>query len=325
MKTNGSFQDRLKEQQAAWADANGLRALTEADQGRSWVLAHAHQTRNLFDPTWWVHIEGKEHRWARALNSSQCFAVNLFAPMIGDHALAGSVFRQLLPNQELAPGDEVVVELEFSPDAAREWLGERGHPTQVDAAMSVLRKGTAHGHVLIEVKLGETGFGTCRGAKGPDSNGRGNPRPDRCRNATAVLVAPEAGCWLTEKEGRRYWSYMSKPGAGFDFSMLGGDAACPFAGGLYQPMRNRVLADALVAETSAKWAEFAVTIHPENDVAHVLGEAVANERDAIAAFRRLVGEERLLLITPADVIDAIAGADASHAEWAAWMRGRYML
>lgn len=72
------FAGRLRCHLSSWATTNGLAECVELDMGRPWVLAEAHRTRNLFSQEWWHHIRGFEHRWVRALNSSQCFAVNLF-------------------------------------------------------------------------------------------------------------------------------------------------------------------------------------------------------------------------------------------------------
>jgi hypothetical protein len=324
-KAASSFQERLKAYQVAWAEANGLADKTETASGRPWVFKREYETNNLFEPNWWTYIAGKEHRWARALNSSQCFAVNLFAPLIENRGLAKSVYVQLLPDRQLEDDDVVSVELEYSPAQAREWLGERGHQTQVDAAFAIYRGGKAVAYLLIEVKLSETTFGTCRGAKSRNKNGRGNPDPGRCRDLAGILAAPDENCWLAETEGRRYWNYMMSPQSPFDFSALDDGAACPFAGGLYQPMRNRVLADALVAETDAIWADFAVTIHPDNDVARVLAEEVAGETDAVSAFGRVVGKDGVCVIAPSNILTAACNSDASLSLWAEWMRERYML
>jgi hypothetical protein len=325
MMGNSSFQQRLKAHQVSWAEANGLADKTEANSKRPWVLKHEHQAFNLFDPNWWTYIGGKEHRWARALNSSQCFAVNLFAPLIENPALAKAVYTCLLPDRPLEPDDEIVVELEYSPEQARQWLGERRQQTQVDAAFAILRDGKVVGHLLVEVKLGETTFGTCRGAKAAVKNSRGNPNPEHCQNLAGVLAKPEEFCWLTSTEGRRYWTYITSPNSPFDFSKLNVGSPCPFSGGLYQPMRNRILADALVAETDATWSDFAVTVHPDNEVAHVLSEEVGGETDVISAFRLLVGGNGVRIIEPGDLLSAACNADDTLSEWADWMVGRYIL
>ena len=69
--------------------------------GRPWVLAEAHRTRNLFSQEWWHHIQGFEHRWVRALNSSQCFAVNLFATLAKDPSAANRFLRRMLPERDI--------------------------------------------------------------------------------------------------------------------------------------------------------------------------------------------------------------------------------
>ena len=61
----------------------------------------------------------------RALTSSQCFGVNLFAPLALDPALARQVLPKLLPERALATTDTVEDALEFTPLNGPKWLGER--------------------------------------------------------------------------------------------------------------------------------------------------------------------------------------------------------
>jgi hypothetical protein len=160
------FYDDLKAHQVAWAQSHGIGdQQTEAAQARPWVLRPQFRELNLWDPRWWSFIAGKEHRWARALTSSQCFAVNLFAPLAADPALARRVLARLRPDHLLAEADTVEVALEFTPSRAPGWLGESGHATQVDAAFVVRRDGGPIGYLLVEVKLGERKLGACRGAR----------------------------------------------------------------------------------------------------------------------------------------------------------------
>jgi len=79
------------------------------------VLAEAHRTRNLFRQEWWGHITGLEHCWVRALNSSQCFAVNLFATLAKDPSEANRFLRRMLPEREISQADHVNVKFEHSP------------------------------------------------------------------------------------------------------------------------------------------------------------------------------------------------------------------
>lgn len=234
--------------------------MLEERNGRpSWVLKREFEKSNLFDPDWWPYIEGNEHRWVRALNSSQCFAVNLIAPLADDPGLARSVWPILSPHRPLQDGDEVKVEFEYTPDGARDWLGERGHQTQVDVAVIVSRRGNLVGELLIEVKYTEPGFGSCRGAKDMQADGKGNPDAARCLDLARILAIPDGRCWSAEIEGRRYWEIMTGRGSSFSFGSLPEGPPCPFRGGPYQLMRNRALADAIVANTEAEWADVAVS------------------------------------------------------------------
>jgi hypothetical protein len=272
-------------------------------------------------------IAGKEHRWARALTSSQCFGVNLFAPLALDQALARQGLPTLLPRRALAATETVEVALEFTPQDGPKWLGERPQqPTQIDAAFIVSRADRPIGYLLVEVKLGERGFGTCRGARRPSPGVHGNPDPDRCRSLARILAQPESQCWLAGTEGRHYWRYMREDTGPFRFNRLAPDAACPFAGGLYQLMRNRVLAHALVRDGGAEWADLALCIHPENHVVNVLDPAIAGTSSAQAAFRSLLGsEDGLLDLPPQVLIDAVATASPDLGAWTEWVRDRYQL
>ena len=275
------FYGHLKARQVAWARSQGI-ADGQTETDHPWVLKPEFRERNLWDPSWWSLIADKEHVWARSLTSSQCFGINLFAPLALDRALAGQTLTSLLPHRGLAATDTVEVAFEFTPQDGPRWLGERPQqPTQVDAAFIVRRDRRPIGYLLVEVKLGERGFGACRGARRPSPGSTGNPNPDRCRSLVQILAQPESQCWLAETEGRRYWRYMREETGPFRFERLPSGAACPFSGGLYQLMRNRVLAYALVREGGAEWADVALCIHPANHAVDVL-----DERSAAPPVRR---------------------------------------
>jgi hypothetical protein len=320
------FYHQLKGWQVAWARSQGI-AGDQIETAHPWVLKREARELNLWDRSWWSLIAGKEHVWARALTSSQCFGVNLFAPLALDRALARQVLPALLPKRRLAGTDTVEVVLEFTPQNGPRWLGERPQqPTQVDAAFIVSRDERPIGYVLVEVKLGERSFGACRGARRRSAGAHSNPDPDRCRSLPRILADPERQCWLAGTEGRHYWRYMSEETSPFGFDRLEPDAACPFSGGLYQLMRNRILAHALVREGGAVWADVALCIHPANDAVDVLDEAVGGASSAQQAFRSLLrSEDGLLDLSPQDLIGAVAGASPSLGAWAEWLRNRYQL
>ena len=178
-----SFAEEMKRHQLSWALANGVTPdMLETRRGQvSWVLKEEHREQNLFDPGWWRYIAGHEHLWARALNSSQCFAVNIFAPLAEDGDLARRVWARVCPNWPLDAADTVTVEFEHTPRGTKEWLGERGpHKTQVDVFLTVRRGGVPVGHLLVEVKYTEAEFSGCRGAEPPTPRRRGNPDRSRC-------------------------------------------------------------------------------------------------------------------------------------------------
>lgn len=317
------FPDQLKDQQITWARSQGI-ADGRLETGRPWLLRPEFRELNLWEPSWWSLIAGKEHRWARALTSSQCFAVNLFAPLALDQALARQVLPAILPGRVLSDADTVEVALEFTPAQAPQWLGEWGQPTQVDAAFIIRRHRRPIGYLLVEVKLGERGFGSCRGARRPGPSSNGNPDPGRCRALARILAQPESQCWLAQAEGRRYWRYMREPTGPFRFDHLPADAACPFSGGLYQLMRTQVLAHALVREGGPEWAEAALCIHPANDAVDVLDDAVGDTSSAREAFRSLLRSgARLVDLSPRTLIDAVLAAAPQLG--ADWIRKRYRL
>ena len=323
---NQSFADRMKEHQIAWANKNGLNHLLESrhDSQLSWVLKKEHKTRNLQDLNWWKYIEGHEHLWARALNSSQCFGVNLFGPLAENPILAKRELEFLLPHRTLEKCDAVTICFEHTPQDAPEWLGETKQPTQVDVFFTVTRREKPIGHLLVEVKFTETEFGSCRGAVPMTPGNTSNPDSSRCLNLQAVLANPKQMCWMAEADnGRHYWDFMLSASTHFKFTS---EMACPFRKSLYQLMRNQVLALALVQYTSAEWAEFGVCIHPGNTEVRQLSEEVSGYKDALEAFNSILPDKtKIIEILPSNIIERARGIDPSLSVWADWMRSRYDL
>jgi len=317
------FGEYVRQRQLKWALAGNIPAdaLEERHGKTSWVLKRDQQKQNLFQETWWQYIEGKEHRWARALNSSQCFAVNVFAPMRDDPVCARAVLQSLLPSRDILPQDDVSVDFESTPKGAPEWLGERGQPTQIDVYLQVTRSGRCIGHVLVEVKFTEPSFGCCRGWKAPPDKRSRNP--DRCLQSSEIVSSPDTNCWLAENEGRKYWRIMSAPGSSIRQDAVRAADPCPFRYGLYQMMRNRVLADELARQTGAEWSEFVVCRHPGNEQVTVLKESVSSVNDAIEAFQSLSSKQAVLEWNPAEIVRIIAAFDDRLKVWGMWMTDRY--
>jgi hypothetical protein len=319
------FAQNLKRHLSGWARVNGLEEYVESGRGRPWVLAEEQRKRNLYREEWWRHIEGYEHQWARALNSSQCFAVNLFATLAEDAPAANRFLRQMLPDRGITEADHVRVAFEQSPKGVPERLGERGQPTQIDVFFTVFRERRVYGAIGVEVKLSEPEFGACRGWTGVRDGVPLNPARERCLDGPRVFESPDQQCFMAEREGRKYWSSMTLAGASFEPERLAEQSHCPFRHGLYQMMRNRVTLDVLRSITDAEWCDFAICVHPANADVRLLPEPVAGESKAVDAFRALLRPGGVLEWDACEVLDAIVGVEGASEEWADWMRGKYLL
>ncbi len=272
---------------------------------------------------WWDYIAHAENEWSRALNSSQCFAVNTFGPLAEDPALARAVMQRVLPKDRVAPSDSVRVRFEFTPNDAPAWLGERGQPTQVDVYFEINRSGRSIGHVLVEVKFSELRFGCCRGWDSMSNGTSLNRDRSRCLNSSAILNAPQLNCWLTEIEGRRYWELISRSDSSISGPAIETVGPCPFRYGLYQLMRNRVLADELRRHSGADWAEFAVCRHPKNYAVITLDEPVDSHLNAIEALRSISSPDAIRDWNAEELVEAIISIDERLVGWKEWMRARY--
>ena len=311
----------MRDRQLAWALAGAIpREALETRHGKiSWVLKHNYRRLNLYRRDWWKYIQGTEHRWARALNSSQCFAVNLFAPLAEEPERARKALALLLPNRPIDDSASVSVCFEFTPSGAAAWLGERGQATQVDVYFRITREDQCRGHALVEVKFSKSSFGSCRGWK-PKTE---NPDRELCRDVLSILSAPQTNCWLAKSEGRKYWDIMKRPNSSVLESALRRAGPCPFRYGLYQLMRNRVLADLLLEYTGADWADFAVCVHPANQTVLGMRESISSTTDVFEAFRSLSSSGAVLDWNARQVLATIAGIDDSLGDWERWMSVRY--
>ncbi|MBM4354844.1 MAG: hypothetical protein FJ109_13825 [Deltaproteobacteria bacterium] len=319
-----SFADGMKESQRRWLIANGHVPGWYEDRW-PWVLTEQEKSRNLYRPEWWSFIQGREHRWARSLQSSQCFAVNIFAPLCLNGAVARTVLKELAPALGILDDDEVVVSFEATPDGTTNWLGESGRqPTQVDVLFEARRNGKPHGWLPVEVKFTETEPGSCRGARGQDKKGVGNPTPEKCMALPAILENPAAMCFMVVAEGRHYWDLMRSGPHPFDFSALA-DSPCPFRHGLYQIMRNHVLGMALVANRGGEWSRVGLCFHAGNEAVRQLPDSVGGLVDLVSAFDLMVPASHVVELDPASVVATVAARCPEWSEWAEWVAGRYSL
>jgi hypothetical protein len=313
-----SFARDEKANQRAWAERDPCmkERLDDRHGAKTWVLKKDAAKHNGFDTEWWAHIAPRVHRWGRALNSSQAFALNLFAPAL-ERGLARAVWPTL--SSRHLPSDATVIvrfEFDYATDAGGRYfgvkLGERRQRTQIDVLFEV-ESASEPGALLIEVKYTEDEFGTCRGGRTGDPG---------CSEVAQLARDPEK-CWLAQNEGRKYWSLMTQPGSSFRFPQTTA-TPCPFRDDLYQLMRNRVLADAMRHAAGLHWADTAICIHPGNThlKTRLLGDAGNRGfRDDFVAL----SHAELRLLEPSTIADALAASSSTLAPWRNYILERYRI
>lgn len=191
------------------------------------------------------------HRYVRHVRSSQAFALNLFAPL--QPAGVTGVFEHL-GHSDVVAVDTPVFEFEDPSDRLGEASARSPHRTQVD----VLLRGTSGDGrriaALIEVKLGETNFGTCSAFASAE-----NPDPDAC-GQPGLFGGDHDRCFQLSNHGRGHRAYATYladvPIIEPDLRSDGG--GCWLRAGRSQPMRNLALAQMLVAEGDVDVAVFAM-------------------------------------------------------------------
>ncbi len=318
------FAEVLKDHLTTWArDLEGF----QTDGVHPWVLAQSAGALNYFGGhEWQALVADKLHRWGHALNSSQAFAVNLFAPARFSPDVARALWTSLPAGRAYPDAQRVQVYFEYSgPDSgfAKQALGEADIPTQIDVAVEGVF-GNASRLQFVEVKLTESHFGSCRGARASKEGDkkRANPAPERCRNLTKILEDTPRQCWLAETKHRRYWDLIgAKSGLAIVADQRGG---CPWQGGLYQVMRNWALARAILDRNLAVSIDLAICVHPDNHAAKQLEIQVGGSKDVIAAFNAMAAPITVAELDPRMLIKAQDAAGAPSG-WLGYMERRYLL
>lgn len=173
------------------------------------------------------------HGFVGHVRSSQAFALYVFGGLGDDELMA---VWGLVDDRVTRPLG-TVIEYVDPQDSLGELQPARPHQTQVDV---LLTGETADGSVtaaLIEVKLSETGFGSCSAFDSP-----GNDRRDVCRSSGPWGHEPGACFQLRNHDGptrRRYDTHLEP-----SWTRPAGPE-CPFRE-LNQPMRNVALARGLI-------------------------------------------------------------------------------
>lgn len=259
------------------------------------------------------------HDHARALNSSQCFAMNLFLPfVVGDTGGLAAFLSEHIGRAVRVRG----VDLEYY--GSGHILGEvaGADPTEdegmtmADVALHLEDNEGRTGLAIIEVKLSERGFSKCGGR-----HSRGNRDDAACRSRELLFESPHR-CYLHRPyravRDRRYWQIFQHAHADLSAAFPGATAqGCPFSGDWQQPMRNHALC---LGHTQAGLASFwllALVHHDDNpDVTQPWDDYRDATADAGHLFR-----------WPASNLMGVISSALPHSEppVAPWLRDRYLL
>lgn len=191
------------------------------------------------------------HRFFHHVRSSQRFAVNVFG---GLTEIEQKKIWALLNIDAKTLGG---VELEYTDaeDALNEVTSTHPHSTQVDVLLRCVTHAGQRHVALIEVKLAETGFGTCSAFESAH-----NTRRDVCRSDGAWGGDPQ-NCFqlhTNDPTNRRlYDKFLST--SEVNKTSLG----CPFRV-LNQPMRNIALSQAMLNRSEVDEVTFALVAPKHN-------------------------------------------------------------
>jgi hypothetical protein len=267
------------------------------------------------------------HTEALNLRSSQVACLNILFPLAEDLPLAAAAFKGLLPDLAEVTG----IEFEYTgPEGTTRWLGEpsggkRGqNRTSIDAALFWRDTSGRRRVSLIEWKYTERGFGVCSAFQDGGAEGQ-----RRCRSLQPLGANPAGSCLLSDggdRRKRRYWEHMAEAGVALNaFAAVSG---CPFAGPLYQLMRQQLVAAYTVAAREAEVAEVVVLAFAGNtaldDVPPALQPLRKSANDTVVdVWNRAVESRPVRHWTVECLMEAVDRAGGADAGWRAYVRERY--
>ena len=195
----------------------------------------------------------QEHSGVHNLKSSWVLCANLYFAHYQEAELLGNFLAEHIDSRIVAIERlELEYEEKYPLDPTTllgEPKGKRGaNHTSPDVAFIVMLEGGGRGLILTECKFTEHSFYPCSGRNAK----YGNPDPERCLVAKAVIDDPASQChllnWKTNtRANRRYWEYLKVNQHGRRALQC-----CPAATAGYQLFRQQALAEA-IAETSNKY------------------------------------------------------------------------
>jgi hypothetical protein len=209
------------------------------------------------------------HRFIGHVRSSQAFALNLFAPLSGEHVVG--LLRSL--GLDISDAEAPTFEYSDPEDHLGEHTSKRPHATQVDVVLRGFDSAGSTYLALVEVKLSEIDFGPC-------SAFRADQNPDRqvCRHDGPFGDDPDLCFQLSNWGGstrRQYDTYIGS------VNSTSARPGCLFRLGMNQPMRNVALARALAQAGEAEHVVYVLCAPREEprDLASMERGRASPERD----------------------------------------------
>jgi hypothetical protein len=255
------------------------------------------------------------HLWIHHLQSSQAFAFNLFGPLQLRRKWAQAAWAEVFPSVE-----KVSFEYPTVGDPLEETLGGQLHRTRVDVRVDFDRDRTA----LVEVKFTEPGFGPCGAGHDHD---QANLK-SACRQDGSTVRSLAGTCFLAQQKNRSYFSKLLKPGSivsgpGLEKHGTGG---CPLREGLYQVVRNLLMADC-VAHDEGRRTEFVVaapgpsanrSLHSRRSL-----YGCSTMDDFLRSIVRPGDQDRVRFVDFERVVARAAAEGGEANEWASYMDRKY--
>ena len=261
----------------------------------------------------------QKHRDVHNLKSSWVLGANLYFAHRQDRRLLGRFLAERI-DQRIGEVERLELEYAEHPPLDPTTLlgepqGQRGaNQTSPDIAFLVTLKTGGRGLILTENKFTEHSFYPCSGRK----KEHGNPDPQRCLDAQAVIRNPATQCYLLDWEtgrrtNRQYWHYLNISRSGRRTLRQ-----CPAARAGYQLFRQQALAEAIAQRGAYELVVSAVAYDARNkDLMQSMKSAGIDNvsTDWAALFD---GQARCASFTHQDWVHWVRTHD-THGHWADWL------
>ncbi len=261
----------------------------------------------------------KSHKFLAHMASSQAACANLFLPLLENPYIASEVLSIVKPDLKEIATDYLDngFRIEFW-DEPDNLLNDhtKVSGTDADIAIAYYDKEDNLCLWLIEHKLTEKEFTTCRGAKSKGFNFLIHS----CKPSSAIVKNPNL-CYYHSACKFNYWDITLSDISPFNKEKIEDFTQCPFIGGMNQLWRNQLLATGLEASNSPRWpfskAYFSVAYHPGNYFIE----------PSIKKFKKLIDpSDRFFAFTSDKLINRAKEIDGPKLyKWLKWYQELYYL